>query len=76
MQFAATACFQERTIRALLRAVGTRGDAQPALALALELRKLGASVRLGVSPNFALAETPNPAHLGPGRHPIRTPGGQ
>ena len=39
-------------MRALLAAVGTRGDVQPALALALELRKLGHDVRLCISPNF------------------------
>src|SRR5262249_46075203 len=39
-------------MRTLLAAVGTRGDVQPALALALELRKLGHAVRLCVSPNF------------------------
>jgi vancomycin aglycone glucosyltransferase len=39
-------------MRALLAAVGTRGDVQPALALALELRKLGHTVRLCISPNF------------------------
>ena len=39
-------------MRALLTAVGTRGDVQPALALALELRKLGHAVRLCISPNF------------------------
>lgn len=39
-------------MRALLVAVGTRGDVQPALALALELRKLGHEARLSVSPNF------------------------
>ncbi|HET8696411.1 MAG TPA: glycosyltransferase [Gammaproteobacteria bacterium] len=39
-------------MRVLLSAVGTRGDVQPALALALELRKLGHSVRLCISPNF------------------------
>ena len=39
-------------MRALLTAVGTRGDVQPALALALELRKLGHGVRLCISPNF------------------------
>jgi vancomycin aglycone glucosyltransferase len=36
----------------LLVAVGTRGDVQPAIALALELRELGHAVRLCVSPNF------------------------
>ncbi|HEX7237634.1 MAG TPA: glycosyltransferase [Gammaproteobacteria bacterium] len=39
-------------MRALLAAVGTRGDVQPAVALALELRKLGHEVRLCISPNF------------------------
>jgi vancomycin aglycone glucosyltransferase len=39
-------------MRALLAAVGTRGDVQPALALALELRKLGHALRLCISPNF------------------------
>jgi vancomycin aglycone glucosyltransferase len=39
-------------VRALIAAVGTRGDVQPALALALELRKLGHAVRLCISPNF------------------------
>lgn len=39
-------------MRALLVAVGTRGDVQPALALALELRKLGHEVRLCTSRNF------------------------
>src|SRR5262249_12804122 len=39
-------------MRALLAAVGTRGDVQPALALALELRKLGHDVRMCISPNF------------------------
>lgn len=39
-------------MRALIAAVGTRGDVQPALALALEFRKLGHAVRLCISPNF------------------------
>lgn len=39
-------------MRVLLTAAGTRGDVQPALALALELRKLGHAVRLCISPNF------------------------
>ena len=39
-------------MRVLLTAVGTRGDVQPALALALELRNLGHEVRLCISPNF------------------------
>ena len=39
-------------MRALLAAVGTRGDVQPALALALELKKLGHAVRMCISPNF------------------------
>ena len=36
----------------LLAAVGTRGDVQPALAVALSLRKLGHAARLCISPNF------------------------
>jgi vancomycin aglycone glucosyltransferase len=43
---------QEQGMRALLVAVGTRGDVQPALALALELRRLGHDARLCISPNF------------------------
>ena len=39
-------------MRALLSAVGTRGDVQPAVALALELRKRGHGVRMCISPNF------------------------
>jgi vancomycin aglycone glucosyltransferase len=39
-------------VRALLAAVGTRGDVQPAIAVALELRKLGHAVRMCISPNF------------------------
>src|SRR5262247_4182870 len=39
-------------MRALLAAVGTRGDVQPAVALALELRNLGQAVRMCISPNF------------------------
>lgn len=39
-------------MRALLVGVGTRGDVQPVLALALELKKLGHSTRLCISPNF------------------------
>ncbi|HET9930040.1 MAG TPA: glycosyltransferase [Polyangiaceae bacterium] len=39
-------------MQVLLAAVGTRGDVQPALALALELRELGHGVRLCTSPNF------------------------
>lgn len=39
-------------MRVLLAAVGTRGDVQPAVALALELRKLGHAVRMCISPNF------------------------
>ena len=39
-------------MRALLAAVGTRGDVQPAMALGLELRKRGHDVRMCISPNF------------------------
>lgn len=39
-------------MRALLSVVGTRGDVQPVLALALEVRALGHEVRLAVPPNF------------------------
>ncbi|NUP04522.1 MAG: glycosyltransferase family 1 protein [Polyangiaceae bacterium] len=39
-------------MRALLSVVGTRGDVQPVLALALEVRALGHEVRLCVPPNF------------------------
>lgn len=39
-------------MRALLSAVGTRGDIQPILAVAQSLRKLGHEVRLCVPPNF------------------------
>jgi vancomycin aglycone glucosyltransferase len=43
---------QEKVVHAVLTAVGTRGDVQPAIALAVELRRLGHSVRLCISPNF------------------------
>lgn len=39
-------------MRALLSAVGTRGDVQPVIALAIEVRKLGHDVHLCVPPNF------------------------
>lgn len=39
-------------MHALLVAVGTRGDVQPALALALALKRRGHGVRLCLSPNF------------------------
>jgi len=39
-------------MRALLAAVGTRGDVQPAVALGVELRKRGHDVRMCISPNF------------------------
>ena len=39
-------------MRVLVSAVGTRGDVQPAVAVAVEVRRLGHDVRLCVSPNF------------------------
>lgn len=39
-------------MRVLVSSVGTRGDVQPAVALALELRRLGHDVRMCVPPNF------------------------
>jgi vancomycin aglycone glucosyltransferase len=39
-------------MRALLSAVGTRGDVQPIVALALRVRELGHEARLCVPPNF------------------------
>jgi vancomycin aglycone glucosyltransferase len=50
-------------MRVLLAAVGTRGDVQPALALALELRKLGHAVRLCISPNFVEWQAAESAEL-------------
>lgn len=40
------------TMRALLTGVGTRGDVQPVVALAAEMRRRGHDVRLCVPPNF------------------------
>ena len=42
-------------MRVLLSVVGTRGDVQPVIALALEVRALGHEVRLCVPPNFVEA---------------------
>jgi len=39
-------------MRVLLSTIGSRGDVQPLVALALELRKLGQEVRLCVPPDF------------------------
>jgi vancomycin aglycone glucosyltransferase len=39
-------------MRVLISSVGTRGDVQPGVALALELRELGHQVRICVPPNF------------------------
>jgi Glycosyltransferase family 28 N-terminal domain len=41
---------KRKTMRVLVSSAGTRGDAQPVLALALEVRKLGHEVRLCVPP--------------------------
>ncbi|XXX56145.1 glycosyltransferase [Sorangium sp. So ce124] len=40
------------TMRVLLTGVGTRGDVQPVVALAVEMRRRGHDVRLCVPPNF------------------------
>src|SRR5262249_40942599 len=40
------------TMRVLLTGVGTRGDGQPVVALAGEMRRRGHDVRLCVPPNF------------------------
>ena len=39
-------------IRALLSTIGSRGDVQPLVALALQLKALGQEVRLCVPPDF------------------------
>ena len=39
-------------MRVLISSVGTRGDVQPAIALAREVRKLGHNVRMCLPPNF------------------------
>src|SRR5262249_50406371 len=39
-------------MRALLSAVGTRGDVQPIVAVAVRVRELGHEARLCVPPNF------------------------
>jgi vancomycin aglycone glucosyltransferase len=39
-------------MRALLSAVGTRGDVQPMIGLAVEVRRRGCEVRLCIPPNF------------------------
>src|SRR5512141_2317253 len=39
-------------MRVLLSSIGSRGDVQPLLALALELKALGHQARLCVAPNF------------------------
>lgn len=39
-------------MKVLLSSIGSRGDVQPILALALELRALGHDARLCVAPNF------------------------
>ncbi len=44
-------------MRILLSSVGTRGDIQPVLSLALEVRRLGHEVRLCIPPNFVAQAT-------------------
>src|SRR5262245_30726865 len=39
-------------MRVLLSTIGSRGDVQPLVALALQLRRLGQEVRLSVPPDF------------------------
>src|SRR5512137_1089532 len=39
-------------MRVLLSSIGSRGDVQPIVALALELKALGHAARLCVAPNF------------------------
>jgi vancomycin aglycone glucosyltransferase len=39
-------------MKVLISSTGSRGDVQPILALALELRALGHDARLCVAPNF------------------------
>jgi vancomycin aglycone glucosyltransferase len=45
-------CQGEIPMRALLSTIGSRGDVQPLVALALQLRALGQEVRLCVPPDF------------------------
>jgi vancomycin aglycone glucosyltransferase len=45
-------CVFGGTMRVLLSAVGTRGDVQPIVAVAVQLRALGHQARLCVPPNF------------------------
>jgi vancomycin aglycone glucosyltransferase len=60
-------------MRVLLSTIGSRGDVQPLVALALELRVLGQEVRLCVPPDFrewieglGLSVTPIGPELSPG----------
>ena len=66
-------------MRALLSSVGTRGDVQPVVALALKVRDLGHEVRLCVPPNFiewvrglGFEALPVGVEM---RHPVRSGGG-
>ena len=45
-----------REVRVLLSTCGSRGDVEPVVALAVQLRALGAEVRVCAPPDYAAAE--------------------